>query len=91
MARKTVNVEAVKAHANLMLSLVDGPASPASSPEFSREFRRGIISMVERVLHDTDNYKGFQYLDTEFVREELPGGSRRVLREDYDATRVRYY
>jgi hypothetical protein len=80
MARKTVDVTAVRDHANLMLSLVD-------THEFSREFRRGIISMVERVLFDTDNYKGFQYLDSEFE----PNTNPRILRVDFDPTRVRYF
>jgi hypothetical protein len=86
--RKTASVEYIVAQANLMLSLTDGEGTPGLP---NREFRRGVIAMTERVLMDTDNYRGFQYLDTEFVREYLPGGDRRVLREDYDPTRVRFY
>ena len=85
--RKTASVEYIVAQANAMLSRADGPANPGLNPEF----RKGIIALTERILMDTDNYKGFQYLDSEFVREYLPGGDRRVLREDYDSTRVRFY
>jgi hypothetical protein len=85
--RKTASVEYIVAEANLMLSRADGPANPGLNPEV----RKGVIALTEAILHATDNYRGFQYLDTEFVREYLPGGDRRVLREDYDPTRVRFY
>jgi len=89
--RKTFPVADLRENANLLLALADGPASPPSAPEFNKEFRRGVIAMVQRVLFDTDNYKGFQYLDTEFETEYVPGGSRRILRENYDPTRVKFF
>jgi hypothetical protein len=53
-ARKTVTVEAVKAAANAMLR----DSIPAMT-----DGRVGIATLLERVLHDTGNYKGFRYID----------------------------
>lgn len=51
--RKTINVEHVKRIANDMLR--------DSVPEVT-EGRQAVASMLERVLHDTGQYRGFQYL-----------------------------
>ena len=86
--RKTASVEYIKSEANLLLSLTDAEGTEG---QVNRQFRKGVIAMITRVLFDTDNYKGFQYLDSEFKTVDLPGGTRRELREDYDSTRVRFY
>ena len=59
--RKTIDVEQVRRKANDLLAL--GANDPDSRP--TREFRMGIMLLVEHVLHETGNYKGFQYLDTD--------------------------
>ena len=88
MARKTVDVEFVKTKANFMLAYVAKPAGTVSQQvrqtEDLREQRKGIIALVERVLFDTDNYKGFRYLPSE---KDLSGN----LLPDYDDTRREYY
>ena len=82
MPRKTHNVRSLVVEANMLLALPDNETINAS-------FRAGVQTLVERVLMDTDNYKGFQYLPSEFT---LPDNfPHRVLREDHDRTRVRYY
>jgi hypothetical protein len=76
MARKTYPVEDLKAFVNNALASVD------SLPEG----RVAASVILERVLMDTGNYKGFQYV--------LPGGEQVPIQEfvrDYDATRRRYY
>ena len=52
-ARKTVKVSEVKDLANKML---------ANSVDELTEGRQAVASMIEHVLMDTDNYKGFGYL-----------------------------
>lgn len=66
---------AVKEAANQMLR---------DSQDFVLAERRGIIALVERVLHDADQYKGFQYLPSELDESGQ-------LRKEYDDTRRRYF
>ena len=61
--------------------------------------RQGMISVLNSVLHDTGNYKGFRYLE----EGEIPVGQRPGIRwvdtgegltasfENTDATRVAYF
>lgn len=63
--RKTIDVEAVKASANKALS---DPATTARQDKTWGEaqavaFRTGIAMVLETVLTDTGNYKGFRYAD----------------------------
>ena len=52
--RKTFEVEKLKDLCNQML---------ADSAKGVHQGREGIAIVLERVLMDTDNYKGFQYTD----------------------------
>jgi hypothetical protein len=79
--RKTIDVATIKDKANIALAV----ESEGNTPDF----RRGIFTMLESILMDTGNYKGFQYtnLTPEMKNEEgylLPG-------EPKDDTRRRYY
>ena len=84
MSRKTIPVKEVLLNANEMLK------SSTSSPDL----RRGIMILVETILHNTDMYAGYRYLSTnEVPAGQLPGI---VTGEDGthtfpDATRVSYY
>lgn len=53
MGRKTVDVEFVKTVANRVLS----DENPTRASE-----REGVIILLEAVLSETGNYKGFKYL-----------------------------
>lgn len=77
MARKTVDVLEAKKNANLLLGL--------KGEEFTPEFRQGVMSTIEAILHSTDNYKGFKYRLSEWDVEA------QELREGYDDTRREYY
>jgi len=93
MARKTFSVEEFTNRANDTL---------ANTP-LSEDFRRGIITALEHILFESDNYRGFRYLTV----NEVPAGQRPGINispidgqhlEDYDArfadtdrTRVRYF
>ena len=50
-AKKTMDVAEIKKFANKQLA----------NPEINDAEKRGIITMIERILHDTGNYQGFQY------------------------------
>ena len=54
--RKTVDVEYVKMYGNDMLR---------ESPDASVDHRVGIQTMVEQVLMETGNYRGYRYLTME--------------------------
>lgn len=62
--KKTTKVEGLRNWANEQLK--NTHAGVYSTPEY----RQGVISMLEFVLHETGNYHGFRYLD----QRELPDG-----------------
>lgn len=78
MARKTVEVSKLVQWANQHLKITD---------DWQKDQRWGVIGLVERALHETDNYKGFNYLSREF---ECGADGHRYLKDGYDDTR-RYY
>ena len=55
MAKKTHPVADLLAYANYQLARTDEFATA--------DYKAGICSMIERVLHDTGNYEGFGFLD----------------------------
>jgi hypothetical protein len=64
MPRKTCSVAALLNEVNAMLK--DSICSP--------ETRLGMCSVIESVLHQTDNYHGFRYLSaSEVPYKQLPG------------------
>ena len=64
MARKTINVDELRDKTNEML------AKSTCSPDI----RRGMISILEYVLHETGRYSGFRYLTEQEVPDmHLPG------------------
>ena len=77
-ARKTIAVGTLLHRLNYFLANDKGTADE----------REIMISFVEGILHDTGNYRGYRYLDT----DEIEGnGSRRYyfvsskIQEEYDA------
>lgn len=60
------------------------------------EYREGMIATLERVLHDTGNYRGYRYLTS----NEVPAGHQPGIRyddandkhsfDDCDSTRRQY-
>lgn len=95
--RKTIQVEALKIKVNSMLNDSYGPAT--------NMVRMGYINLLEDVLHETGNYKGFRYLYSNDMKDnkgenELPGvnfSDKGVLLdypmrfENTDDTRRYYY
>tara|TARA_B100000959_G_C14715664_1_gene514768 strand:+ start:313 stop:606 length:294 start_codon:yes stop_codon:yes gene_type:complete len=97
MARKTIEVEKVKGIANRALEAsmrwneTDNKYVPVD-----RYWRQGVMLMVEQVLMESNNYKGFRYL----ALDEVPKGAIPGIRRDRgqeqqfentDSTRVRYF
>ena len=86
MAKKTLSVaKLVKKYNDVLLQ------STCTAQE-----RQGMIYVVESVLFETDNYKGFRYLS----KDEVPGGcvpgihfdeKGEPIFVDTDSTRRKYY
>lgn len=79
-ARKTVRIADVVRTANVML------AAPGSTTDG----RIAVAVLLERVLMDCNAYKGFRYLDSEYLpaSDQTPSS---VLRAGYDDTRRAYF
>ena len=80
-ARKTIEVGTLLHRVNYFLA----------SENSTAEEREVMCTFIEGVLHDTGNYRGFRYLDT----DEIAGnGSRRFyfvsvkIDEDYEAAKA---
>ncbi len=63
MARKTFDVQEFKARVNTILD-------PKRCPELSADNRVTAASLLASVLHDTGNYRGFQFLDVTHVTDD---------------------
>jgi len=57
MSRKTTSVRSMLDYANKMLKRSDEYAT--------KEYKIGIICMLEEVLHATGNYKGFMFINND--------------------------
>lgn len=87
--RKTFDVEVMRENANRLLAL---PDTHGRVRDLTPDFRQGVISMIERILHDTGNYKGFAYLSSELTTADQPHTPNTTyLRIGYDETRRRYF
>jgi hypothetical protein len=51
--KETINIELIKDKANILLA----------SPNLIMEEKLGIITMIEIILHQSNNYNGFMYLN----------------------------
>jgi len=55
MSRKTVAVLQMLKYANVQLARTD--------KFVTKEYKDGIVTMIEKILHDTGNYAGFSFID----------------------------
>lgn len=78
--RQTVPVAELVRRTNRML------AAPGST----REGRQALASLLEEVLQQTGQYKGFGYQPSEYLPATEQTDTN-VLRAGYDDTRRRYY
>ena len=88
--RSTMNVEYIRKHANEQL---------LNTADDMKEYREGIIHMLEHTLRETKNYRGFSYLTATEMRAsngdgvsvgihlDVPEGERFL---NADETRVQY-
>lgn len=88
MSRKTFDVNALTVTVNEMC------ANSTCSPEV----RQGAMNVLEHVLHESGNYRGFQYLGADKVPAGEKPGINWGFDNDYEArffntdpTRVYYY
>ena len=95
--RKTMNVEDIKNYANHQLSTsIRYERKKDSLENIDAEYRKGVMAMIEAVLFETDNYKGYRYLAVDEVPTGCTPGIRRDRGEEKkfentDNTRVRYF
>ena len=95
--RKTMNVEDLRNYANNQLSTsIRYERQKHMIENIDAEFRKGVMAMIEAVLMDTGNYKGFRYLAVDEVPTGCTPGIRRERGADNqfdetDNTRVRYF
>lgn len=70
MSRKTIDVQEMKKFANSVLASkwVDG------TPAYTPAYRLGICTMIERVLMDSGNYKGYAMLEASDLGEGIEPG-----------------
>lgn len=83
MARKTYPVQDLVERLNLALRI---PECDMGASE-----RRSVSEFVEGILHQTGNYHGFGYQDSEFAAEPPFHPGTTHLRPGYDDTRRVYY
>lgn len=78
--RKTIEVERVKELANKFLDL---------SSNCQTNERIGVAGLLENILHETGNYKGFNYISGKgIIHDERPGGTNHTF---LDETRRFYH
>ena len=70
MARKTIDVETVKLRANRALTDAAPHQNETMGATCAQIFRQGIAVVLEDVLHESGNYRGFQYADPNGQRNE---------------------
>jgi hypothetical protein len=74
MARKTIDVEQVKDKANKALSDPDTQANQVryqGGEGRAVAYRQGVAAVLESVLMDTGNYKGFEFTDGNNGRTDM--------------------
>ena len=64
MARKTFDVSKIKDRVNFYL---------LNSKDSNRGERRGMMTMLEGILHDSGNYRGFGYLSVRDMENSVNG------------------
>ena len=57
MPKKTTTVRTMLDYANVQLGRTD--------MHVTKEYKVGICCMIEKILHDTGNYKGFMFIDND--------------------------
>lgn len=84
MPRKTYNVSDLRDKVNAMIAHTHANDDPDFAPwgsPLQRAQRQALCTLLESVLHETDNYKGFRSLD----------GHAAVIAERYDDTARHYF
>jgi hypothetical protein len=69
-SRKTIEVERVKKQVNSML---------LHTPDEMKAERRGMAMVLEHILHESENYRGFAYLGEHDMKQSLDGKSIGIL------------
>lgn len=84
MSRKTFDIKDLVEIVNRRLEVKDSTLNLADMP-VEQVFRLAACSLLEEILHSTDNYAGFKYQSDQFTVEPWE------LKPNYDSTRRNYY
>jgi hypothetical protein len=88
MGRKTIDVQEMKEYANDLLARRGNTMTKEDV-----NIRLGVTLMIERILMDSGNYKGYRYLCSDDLEEGVSPGI--IYTEDsheiVDDTRRRYF
>jgi hypothetical protein len=57
-SKKTINVNEVLDHANALLAL-------SECPTVTKDFKEGVCAMLHHILHKSNNYHGFMFLNND--------------------------
>lgn len=76
--RKTADISAIKDEVNRILR--------GTWPGNTKDFRQGVIVLLENILWQADNYRGYRYL----TNHELPGDVEPGVRYKADGTAHSY-
>jgi hypothetical protein len=84
--RKTINIKETVEYFNKLLLLSDFKAKDRTE---GKQFRMGLISAVEHILHTTGNYKGYRYVDKkEAIKPYAFGCDYSKISKDPDSTEL---
>lgn len=94
--RKTIEVDKVRQRANELLALPNGGCFDGKAEWINADFRMGVAALLEHILHETDNYRGFNLQSSEWLPEEDRNydhnkGPIRMMRDDADETRKVFF
>lgn len=84
MTRKTVDIDYLLEIGNRALAADLSERNTLESLTPEQMYRRGVMSILESVLHNADRYRGFSYQPSELTNDY-------ALRDEYDETRVMYH
>ena len=94
--RKTMEVDKIRQRANELLALPNGGAFDGKADWINADFRMGVAALLEHILHESDNYRGFNLQSSEWLPEEDRNygdkpGPVKMIRDGADETRKVFF
>ncbi len=94
--RKTIDVGEVRQRANELLALPNGGAFDGKADWINADFRMGVDALIDWILHESGNYRGYNLQSSEWLPEEQrnydhTAGPVKMMKDDADETRKVFY